>query len=1701
EEKSHPVMPVVSQGVEFTIINSPLDPREDGKWDQVLPEDGKVLVKVNFGRAVKAEDTRLKAHYGKAGEVWKEIEGRCIESDGTSCCFEIIIPQGARMYTLRASPDFGKMTWSWFTDYGSYINVLTPSMLAEKEARLKEEMKKEVRVHVRWMIRRDMPEVLAIEPEAFEFPWSEEDFIRCLRQRNNVGMVAEHDDKVVGFMIYGLQKKRIHVLNFAVAGDYRRQGVGSQMVAKLIAKLSNQEFSNITLEVRETNISAQLFFRENGFRAVATLHGYYADTSEDAYMMQLKYDPNRKSGGYRHRAGSPASCLESIVKYCGKDMGRDFSAEDLLKAGLRKRKDGKDLDIDTVKWELRRLHQADVLDLVEGSRPYRYVLKSDIRNLSPPQRKIAISSICSMPELMDTITPPKFFKSIMPIVVGKAIQNAAKLPADKAKQSKATAARDRSTGTVSGPSDGAALKEPPVKPVVPIKNIVVVDDDSPRLETYKELYSRRVQGTKIHFFIVGEDAQKFILDRNNNVGLVVTDQDLSRTSKISGAHIAHAIRDSEAPQIKGLPVIFVSSTGLEADELRNIGNAAYYREINDAIVIINQLIGESNAVVQPNGDGAAPEEPSSDTHEEHARKMEHISEPFDANPPSSPRDWVFLEGYLSIDEARKKLLAMSTQYACVHIDETGPFDAAELKKLLKTGNLEFGLIRARFGTWLLVKGIRGGVVYPEPYSNFLSFVIHSHPKRILKEELRKKRSDWWQLRDWRNAYMGPSTWDEGKAITSGPYIEYILSSEGISAFGRALTKPLLIGWKELEAAKLPIPDLDKYFIKKAREDGCFNADEPEMREGEITAQAGEDRTRRMDQLPAAGPISATAAQSGAAKSSVPKSYMPPRALTAEDLLGKLDKADWSERLRLKKQIILLGRSAIDDLVFAVGYPPTHASDCASSALTEIAKVSPREVDTAIRRELVKHPNNLRLIDLLENLNRSSNGFASQTVKSLDTPERSGTYPDDPRSGRRKLEKDFGGDPLRSLERARGYWQKDKNLRGEPEGATPQTVETIVAEFSVLRHKIAVFFDYYKSEEDLWSDYPTKNKLIGLYIGDVKNILIAARAASAAHADETSDRLIRDITSAYEELVLQRVFLDIGEGLRRSAIEMRAALNKYCDGIEIKRENPQEGNFKMAGISMMCANDIINMFKSLIEIRRNPEEDSGIRKVLDSFDGFKKSLQVKVVQKNASTYDEILSKAEALFKEIDRPYDTVSEYLDKFTRDNMADAAEYFMNGTVPDGQSARDVFLRLLSAKIRALETFIANVKQKFPAPPGEGGGLVTKFDLDNVEEQLAWIRNNVSSRMRGIDTIRLWLQDRDDKAYSSNDDQITGIMRQLSALQNFYRPIQDLFEKENQEIVGYGSQICDKLRELYYLAHRNEYEIISDPEGETGYKKIVYGYLNEIRMAVRLEVGIADICESILMEGFWRKNLDIYIGTIPAGNRAESIRKLDETENLLKRVVELKAQQRAGLSPHNKSPGAQSPALLAAPFIFVPYFNVILAVTLGYVYISAHKDAILKWLAVNSDKHKWFGSIFRFLYILAYYSLWETVPRQYLTYIAPVFTGVPIVMAVIPQDEEASGRAFKAGGKRGRLTAGEIVERFRNELRRVDNAVVDKLKKSSDNLGECRRILKDAGVTFADKIYATFLVDEIRRLVESRSASDKERPVSNVLRQWYEGR
>jgi len=158
--------------------------------------------------------------------------------------------------------------------------------------------RKGIDVQIRLLIRRDMADVLRIEQESFEFPWAEEDFLGCLRQRNCIGMVAEHEQEIAGFMVYELHKSRLGILNFAVTPEARRKNVGYQMVTKLIDKLSLQRRNELLLEIRETNLDGQLFFSWHGFKAVSILRNHYDDSTEDAYVMRYRLDDMSNEFGY-----------------------------------------------------------------------------------------------------------------------------------------------------------------------------------------------------------------------------------------------------------------------------------------------------------------------------------------------------------------------------------------------------------------------------------------------------------------------------------------------------------------------------------------------------------------------------------------------------------------------------------------------------------------------------------------------------------------------------------------------------------------------------------------------------------------------------------------------------------------------------------------------------------------------------------------------------------------------------------------------------------------------------------------------------------------------------------------------------------------------------------------------------------------------------------------------------------------------------------------------------------------------------------------------------------------------------------------------------------------------------------------------------------------------------------------------------------
>lgn len=121
---------------------------------------------------------------------------------------------------------------------------------------------------VRWMVRRDTQSILDIEEKSFDYPWSGDDFIKRLRVANNIGLVLELNEDVVGYCVYGTHKLHMDILRLAVRPDLRRIGCGQRILRNLKDKAErHQARKHIITTVCESSLEAQLFFKSQGFQA------------------------------------------------------------------------------------------------------------------------------------------------------------------------------------------------------------------------------------------------------------------------------------------------------------------------------------------------------------------------------------------------------------------------------------------------------------------------------------------------------------------------------------------------------------------------------------------------------------------------------------------------------------------------------------------------------------------------------------------------------------------------------------------------------------------------------------------------------------------------------------------------------------------------------------------------------------------------------------------------------------------------------------------------------------------------------------------------------------------------------------------------------------------------------------------------------------------------------------------------------------------------------------------------------------------------------------------------------------------------------------------------------------------------------------------------------------------------------------------
>lgn len=142
------------------------------------------------------------------------------------------------------------------------------------------------RVVVEPMSLSDVGAVHEIERLSFSVPWPAHAFEQELRgNRLARYLVARAGETLVGFAGTWLMVDDSHITTFGVHPDWRRQGIGRQLllgVADLSVRIGARR---LTLEVRATNTAAQALYRSFGFEVVGRRPQYYTDDGEDALVM------------------------------------------------------------------------------------------------------------------------------------------------------------------------------------------------------------------------------------------------------------------------------------------------------------------------------------------------------------------------------------------------------------------------------------------------------------------------------------------------------------------------------------------------------------------------------------------------------------------------------------------------------------------------------------------------------------------------------------------------------------------------------------------------------------------------------------------------------------------------------------------------------------------------------------------------------------------------------------------------------------------------------------------------------------------------------------------------------------------------------------------------------------------------------------------------------------------------------------------------------------------------------------------------------------------------------------------------------------------------------------------------------------------------------------------------------------------------
>lgn len=140
------------------------------------------------------------------------------------------------------------------------------------------------------MTEADVPAVILVENQIYEFPWTDRNFLDSLRAGYHMNCMWL-DEALAGYIVMMHVVDEFHLLNLSIRADLQGLGHGKHLLQWGLSQAKLAGATGMLLEVRPSNTSAKALYDKEGFKLIGARKNYYPAHSgrEDALVMFKRF--------------------------------------------------------------------------------------------------------------------------------------------------------------------------------------------------------------------------------------------------------------------------------------------------------------------------------------------------------------------------------------------------------------------------------------------------------------------------------------------------------------------------------------------------------------------------------------------------------------------------------------------------------------------------------------------------------------------------------------------------------------------------------------------------------------------------------------------------------------------------------------------------------------------------------------------------------------------------------------------------------------------------------------------------------------------------------------------------------------------------------------------------------------------------------------------------------------------------------------------------------------------------------------------------------------------------------------------------------------------------------------------------------------------------------------------------------------------